>query len=168
MKVKQHIVYELKFPCGNNYIGETTQLLNQRYYRHRSDSKIGRGGELKNELCIKYTFNEVSMIVLECVEGTKRDTEVIEQKWIDKLKPTLNVKRGFNSKEDLQRYRKEQYQRKYNQLKKERNTPKFKEKTKEKNRLYYINNKKKIKKQNNDHYHQVVKIKKRNNINNLG
>jgi hypothetical protein len=153
MKVKQHIVYELKFPCGNNYVGETTQLLNQRYYRHRADSKIGRGGELKNKLCVKYTFNEVSMVVLECVEGSKRNTEVIEQKWIDKLKPTLNVKRGFNSKEDLQQYRKEQYQLKYDQLKEERNTPEGKEKIKEKNRLYYIKNKEKLKEYTLQKYH---------------
>tara|TARA_R110002051_G_C8462325_1_gene458603 strand:- start:26 stop:508 length:483 start_codon:yes stop_codon:yes gene_type:complete len=145
MKVKLHKIYQITFPCGNTYVGETTQPLNKRYHSHRSDSKIGRGGELKNELCVKYIFNEVSMVVLECVEGTKRNAEVIEQKWIDKLKPTLNVKRGFNSKEDLQQYRKKQYQLKYGQLKEERNTPEHKEKKKESNRLYYIKNKEKLK-----------------------
>ncbi len=165
MKEKLHIVYELKFPCGNNYVGETTQLLNQRYYRHQSDSRLDKGGKLKCKLCLEYSFNEVSMLELERIIGTKRETEQIEQNWIDKLKPTLNIKRGYNSKEDLQQYRKDQYQLKYDQLKEERNTPEFKEKQREVNRLYYINNKEKIKKQTNDHYHQVVKIEKRNNKN---
>tara|TARA_R110000737_G_C14268408_1_gene429924 strand:+ start:109 stop:573 length:465 start_codon:yes stop_codon:yes gene_type:complete len=100
MKIKDYKIYLLTFPNKDTYVGHTSQILNQRYSRHRCDAKVIKVETPKSKLCLEYKFKEVVMVEVDRIYGTYNDAEKLEQKWINKLNPTLNTNKSHRTKEE--------------------------------------------------------------------
>ena len=106
---KLHKIYKITFPCGNTYVGSTSQKFNNRYSRHRSNFKS------KSPICevsTQYKFNEVNMVEVDRIKCPMYDSKIkiLEEEWKDKLNPTLNKRRAYQTKEEML-----EKQRKFNQ-----------------------------------------------------
>jgi len=96
-----HKIYHLTFPCGKDYVGSTSQILKERYHRYRSDYKKSQSPIC--EISTQYMFNEVSMVEIDRIECPKYDSKIkiLEEKWKRKLNPTLNIRKAFQTDEEV-------------------------------------------------------------------
>ena len=82
------------------YVGITGQTLSQRMSCHRSMARQGINTKVYQHMrehgidCFKYVLLESSMV--SCHDEKAK----LEQEWIDKLKPTLNMMNAWTSPED--------------------------------------------------------------------
>ena len=115
-----HKIYHLTFPCGKDYVGSTLQPFNCRYGTYRYDAKRS-----KSPICqisTQYKFKEVSMIEVDRIECPKYDSKIkiLEEEWKKKLKPTLNVHKAYQTREErvvqIKEYREcnKEYNKEYN------------------------------------------------------
>lgn len=97
------IIYELQcLETGDNYVGHTTVSMPDRKSRHL-------GGRDRSKTCRKARFireHPDATYEMKHLE-TQQDLDLLhrrklEQKWIDRVKPTLNEKCAYISKEDRQ------------------------------------------------------------------
>ena len=86
-------IYELTFPCGNNYVGSTSQRFNKRYTVHRCYYQHKDKKPPINQLAEQYLFKEISCVELDRIECIKGDEKIriLEEKWKKKIHPTLNT-----------------------------------------------------------------------------
>ena len=95
-----HKIYHLTFPCSNTYVGSTSKALNIRYSGYRGDAERS-----KSPICqisLKYKFEEVKMVEVDRIECSMKDPKIrmLEEKWIKKLNPTLNIYKAHQTKEE--------------------------------------------------------------------
>ena len=126
------VIYKIEI-CNEIYIGSTTELLIERQRKHNY--------ELKNktiklyETCKVNNINKITLIEIEKVKvNNKKELKIIEQDYINKLKPTLNMCRAYRTEEELKEHQKEY----------DKNRPNKKERYDQK-KIYYQQNKEKIK-----------------------
>ena len=83
------LIYRLTCPCGQSYVGRTTQKLNKRLGQHRSAMRLGCTTPLYTHLrsCVQ-TFDSVHVDILERGGG---EGKVREKHWIRTLGPSLNA-----------------------------------------------------------------------------
>ena len=105
-----HKIYHLTFPNGGDYVGSTCQKLNERYGGYRNDSKKSKSPIC--EVSTQYKFNEVNMVEVDRIKCPMYDSKIkiLEEEWKDKLNPTLNKRRAYQTKEEML-----EKQRKFNQ-----------------------------------------------------
>lgn len=85
-------VYLITTECNQTYIGSTNKL---RYRKLRHTTHIVRSSDSK--IAGEYSVKEFR--ILEVVENyTRKEGRFAEQKWIDKLNPTLNKLRAVSKK----------------------------------------------------------------------
>lgn len=118
------------------YIGSSYDI-DKRKRGHKNASKI-KQTKLYKTIRECGDFEMIILYEFECENKTKLRLE--EQKWIDKLKPQLNIVRAFNSDEDRL-----EFGRKYHQ--------KYYEDNKEKFNKYYDANKDKINERTRQYNH---------------
>ena len=103
------------------YIGSTTNFKNRKC-QHKYQS-INENSKEYNKYKYKFIrdnggFENFDMILVENVNvNTKRELEQIERKYIDELKPTLNIRTSYLSIEDIEdtKEQKKSYDKKYNE-----------------------------------------------------
>ena len=94
-----YVIYKWSSPnCNDIYVGHTDNFekRKQEHIKSCSNSKT------KNHYCKIYQFIRASggidnwnmEILEEFYAGSRKEAEQVEQKWIDKLKPTLNMCRA--------------------------------------------------------------------------
>ena len=84
-------IYKIEFN-DNLYIGSTImKYLSQRQQAHNKDYKIGKKFKLYEE-CKKHNIEKIKCILLEEVDiNDKLELSIIEQRYIEELKPNLNM-----------------------------------------------------------------------------
>ena len=130
------IIYKIEI-CNEIYIGSTIQRLSNRRTKHNSNLKdINKNCKLY-ETCRTNNINNITLIEIEKVKiNNKKELNIIEQKYINELQPTLNTYRAYMTEEERIEQHKECDKNKY---------LKNKEKIKERVKEYRKNNKEKIK-----------------------
>ena len=97
-KIRSDVVYKINCPrCQAFYIGFTNQYLTSRFSSHRKPSQAV-GKHLRN--C--GALNEVSVEDIEILSQSHRGTEylmTLEALWQDELRPTINTKEEWKSRE---------------------------------------------------------------------
>ena len=99
-----------KISWGTNsemYVGSTKQTLSKRATAHRRDAK---NGKMRNICEAIRKYGRFQYVMLEsCMVNSNDEKRMREQKWIDELKPSLNMRRAFSSEEqrmaDVRLYR---------------------------------------------------------------
>ena len=84
----EYIVYKICLP-DSIYVGSTKCGLRARKACHRCDSQ--RYNSKVNRKLRSIDFDQVELIELERVVGTKKDAVTCEQKWMDALEADLNT-----------------------------------------------------------------------------
>ena len=124
--------------CDEFYIGSTTDM-KIRELRHNKNSKIST---IKVYVKIREMggFNMELLYVFECEDETELRME--EQRCMDKLKPTLNSIRAFNTEEDTILIKKQYYQENKDHLrdKQRQYNEQNKDHLRDKQRQYYQEN----------------------------
>ena len=97
-------IYKIEFE-DELYVGSTTSRLKQRETEHKYQLKKHNNAKLYTMLN-EHNVSTVKCILLERIECQNREQlYVLEQKYIDELKPTLNQNRvRTNSKEYAKKY----------------------------------------------------------------
>ena len=146
---KSASIYKIFFDGYDEcYVGSTTQSISQRFYTHKSYCKNGKDKHLYNFIRENGDWSMVKHEILHTVlVSSKREQLEHEQKFIDELKPVLNIQRAYTSAE-----RAKQRQREYQKVNFERIAQKKKEYRKanyehleQKRKEYELANKDKIK-----------------------
>ena len=107
--IKEIKIYKLSVQGDNNnfYIGSSRQADGERFRGHKSSFKTEKnrkvykyfaekGGEIKEEVLARYN-------------APKSQQLIIEQEWLDKLKPTLNSCRAYTPPEVREQLRQKRY-----------------------------------------------------------
>ena len=118
-------VYKIVSKQSNKiYIGSTTQTLNRRFIRHKSDYRLGKHKFGSFDIL---QFNDAEIILIEQYEDISKDDLLLyEQYYLDLYKDDLcNIKKAYLSKEERKQYLKDyyssrEYKDKYNSLLKQR------------------------------------------------
>ena len=84
----EYIVYLIELPDGR-YVGSTKTGLSSRKSVHRYDST--RSKSKINKALHRIDFEEVELVELDRVIGTRKDAVDLEQKWMDSLECELNM-----------------------------------------------------------------------------
>ena len=99
------IIYKIEI-CNEIYIGSTTQKLNERQRSHNFDLK--RKNYKLQKLCRENDINKINLIEIKKVKiNNKKELNIIEQKYIKELQPTLNTYRSYRTEEEIQNRHKE-------------------------------------------------------------
>ena len=108
MKNVVHKIYHITFPNNETYVGSTSTSFNMRYGNYRNDYKTSKSPIL--EISTQYRFNEVNMVEVDRIECPMYDSKIkiLEEEWIKKLTPTLNIQKAYQTKEE-ERERKRLY-----------------------------------------------------------
>lgn len=94
------------------YVGCTTKKLWQRMAKHEQHMHNMKC-PLLHEKMLRYGSGHFNIRLLEFAEvATKKDKLMLEQKWIDTLKPNLNMNKAFQSRDDRLRYMRDYNNRK--------------------------------------------------------
>ncbi len=131
------------------YIGSTKQKISSRISRHRSDCRKGCTQKLYTAMR-EYGYDFKYILLKEYKVSNRQQQLQKEQKWIDKLKPKLNQKRAFTTKEQKIVQKKDIFKKYYdknkNELKKNKNKWYIENKVyvSEYNKNHYKNNKEKL------------------------
>ena len=135
------------------YIGSTKNLI-ERQHKHNSNLNSDNYTSPIYKFCREH---KIEKIILELIEDEveEEDLKIREQFYIDKLKPTLNAYRAYNTEEDTKQ-KKSAHGIRYRANNKEK-LKEWRENNKEELKLkkkeYYENNKEKI----NEKYKETVK-----------
>ena len=115
------IIYKIEI-YNEIYIGSTIQKLNQRQRGHNFDLK--RKNNKLQKLCRENDINNITLIEIEKVKiNNKKELYIIEQDYINKLQPSLNMCKAYTTEEERKEKKKE-----YNKNNKEYNKKKNNEK----------------------------------------
>ena len=108
------IIYQIKHKHTNNsYIGSTANL-NNRIIRHKANCK----SKYKNHFKLYQFINnnggieEFDITILSHIDFDICKKELLEQKYIDRLNPSLNERRAYQTIEQRKEFQK-QYHRQY-------------------------------------------------------
>lgn len=95
-KIEKGIIYKLHCKCGNQYIGETGKTMETRLDQHKYSYKNGdvNNGPAAHGLKCNETMDWNSMQSLGQEKGWCR-RKVTEGLWIQKLKPEVNLNKGW-------------------------------------------------------------------------
>jgi hypothetical protein len=95
-----HKIYHLTFPNNDTYVGSTSQTFRKRYTGYRSAYKKSKSPIC--EISTQYMFDEVKMVEVNRIECPMYDSRItiLEEEWIKKLNPTLNINRAHRSEEE--------------------------------------------------------------------
>ena len=101
------IIYKIEI-CNEIYIGSTIQRLSNRRTKHNSNLKdINKNCKLY-ETCRTNNINNITLIEIEKVKiNNKIELNIIEQKYINELQPSLNSKRAYRTEEESRSRHKE-------------------------------------------------------------
>jgi len=148
------IVYKIEI--GEKiYIGSTITKLNERQRTHNSTLRLNKHKYKLYEECRKHNITEIICILLETKEiENELEIRLLEQDYIDKLKPSLNSNSGWSGLTKYQYFKERQL--------------KNKEKIKEYNKGYYENNREKYleqKKEYREKNREKINKKQREKIN---
>lgn len=101
------VIYKIEI-CNEFYIGSTIQKLYKRLNKHISNLKdINKNAKLYKTCRINGITN-ITLIELEKIKvNNKLELNIIEQKYINELKPTLNSKRAYRTEEESRSRHKE-------------------------------------------------------------
>jgi len=139
------------------YIGSTTQKLYKRQSNHNKD--LERKNYKLQKCCKENDINKITLIEIEKVKvENKKELNIIEQKYINELQPTLNTYRSYRTEEEIKNRHKE-----YNENNKEKRKElekKSNDKKKEKVNCEFCN---KEMNKGNLSRHQKLFCKKNNN-----
>ena len=118
------VIYKIEI-CNEIYIGSTIEKINIRQKNHNHDLK--RKNQKLQIFCRENNINKITLIELEKIKvNNKKELKIIEQEYINKLKPTLNTHRAYRTEEEIKNRGKI-----------------YKQNNKEKIQEYYENNKEK-------------------------
>ena len=94
------IIYKIEI-CNEIYIGSTIQRLCNRRKTHNFNLKdINKNAKLY-ETCRINNINNITLIEIEKVKiNNKIELNIIEQKYINELQPSLNSKRAYRTEEE--------------------------------------------------------------------
>ena len=111
-----HKIYHLTFPNNETYVGSTSTPFNIRYGGYRNDFKKQKTPITKTS--IQYKFKEVRMIEVDRIECSRYDSKVkmLEEEWKQKLKPTLNTYKAYQTIESKKKERREREVSTYGRL----------------------------------------------------
>jgi len=114
------MIYCLSFEL-HTYVGSTTDRLCIRLCKHRDMARKQRSSSLLYKTMFELGPNNFTMTMLQEIEVENKEMlRVIEQEWIDKIKPTLNTIKSrpiLNNKQELAKQKQEYYQRNINKWK---------------------------------------------------
>ena len=92
--LKSHVVYQIKCSsCNASYVGQTTRHLTTRLSEHKS-----RKGPVKLHQC-KNKIDSDSISVLDTTTNSDSFLLTLEAIWIRDIKPKINTKDEFRSRE---------------------------------------------------------------------
>ena len=128
------IIYKIEI--GEDfYIGSTETTLKIRQISHNRDLK--KHNYKLYETCKANDINDITLIEIKKVKvENKLELRILEQEYINKLQPSLNIRRAYTTEEEEKLYNKEYDKNRYLNNK---------EKMKEQTRIYRENNKEKVK-----------------------
>tara|TARA_R110000823_G_C15603605_1_gene465633 strand:+ start:101 stop:547 length:447 start_codon:yes stop_codon:yes gene_type:complete len=94
-------IYKIEFN-ENVYIGSTIMnYLSNRQQKHNEDLRKGKNLKLYEE-CRKHNVEKIKCILIEEVDiNNKSELSILEQNYINKLHPNLNMIKAFRSNEDI-------------------------------------------------------------------
>lgn len=123
-EIKCYKIWWENNPEAGEYVGSTKEILSSRMTNHRAGAK--REKPLKIFQAIRKYGYDFNYVMLEsCMVNSTDEKRMREQFWIDELKPSLNMKRAYNTEEDNKKWTEEnkqhlkQYWKKYNEGRKE-------------------------------------------------
>lgn len=89
-------VYWLKHLSGEDYVGSTEVGTSQRWKKYKSEIKSRKLIRFLDE----HNYEGFTMITLQVASGyTKPERWIMEQYWIDKMRPSLNEINAYTTKE---------------------------------------------------------------------
>ena len=99
------IIYKIEI-YNEIYIGSTIQKLSQRQRLHNYNLKV-KNCKLQ-KFCKENNINNITLIEIEKVKiNNKIELNIIEQKYINELQPSLNSKRAYRTEEESRSRHKE-------------------------------------------------------------
>ena len=97
------------------YIGSTKQKLYQRQNNHNQDLNNQHRKDYNNPLYKFCREHNVSKIICEMIEEVEdSELKILEQEYMNKLKPTLNSQRAYQTIEELKEQIEKQNKKKIN------------------------------------------------------
>tara|TARA_R110000850_G_scaffold81984_1_gene176215 strand:+ start:372 stop:782 length:411 start_codon:yes stop_codon:yes gene_type:complete len=107
------IGYIYKIVNGDNmYIGSTTQTLLKRGYKHNYKLRKEIYKYKLYEFCRDNNITNLILTEIEELEiETKKELNMVEQKYMNFFKPNLNQKKAYRSKEELILYDKNRHKK---------------------------------------------------------
>ena len=109
-------VYKIWYADAPNdiYVGSTKRTLAQRMGDHRSNATKGRTSLMYRTMREKGTNNFEYCMLGSCLVSNKDEQHMFEQSYIDRLKPTLNMRSAYIHEDDRKQVAKD-YKREYSQ-----------------------------------------------------
>ena len=94
--LKSKVVYQIKcYGCNASYVGQTCRHLTTRLNEH-----LTRKGPVKEHLKIcQNNINDQCIRILTCTHKGESTLLTLEALWIREIRPTLNTKDEFKSRE---------------------------------------------------------------------